>query len=348
MIRHCTSLALLFAITCLAATGLSQEKSVRPGINDTFEKPDVASFVERFEREGREVYDFRNEIVDACDLRPGMTIADVGAGTGLFTRILAQRVGETGKVLAVDISKDFVDHVTKICHQNGLKNVEGVVCTADSTNLKPQSIDVAFVCDVYHHFEYPYRSMRSIRQALKPGGTVVVIDFHRTPGTSSDWILDHVRADQKTVLREIELSGFTLRDEKKFLKETYWMRFTAMDRKTETGHTTDTLADVQRQLKDGTARLLDVREPREWEQGHLADATLLPLSAIQAGTKSDTLPQELDAELPKNQIIYLHCRSGGRVLVASQLLRKFGYDIRPLKAGFSLLADEGFERANDE
>ena len=94
----------------------AQEKSVNPGINKTYEHPDVPESIQRFESNGRDVFDHRLEIVAALELKPGMTVADIGAGTGLFTRLISPAVGSTGTVYAVDIAKEFVDHIEKIAH----------------------------------------------------------------------------------------------------------------------------------------------------------------------------------------------------------------------------------------
>jgi ubiquinone/menaquinone biosynthesis C-methylase UbiE len=214
-------LALVLAFSPLRG----QEKSVRPGINKPFENPDVPAFVGKFEVESREVYAKRKEIVAACKVRPGMAVADVGAGTGLFTRLLATEVGPQGKVYAVDIAPKFVAHVGKTAREQGLKNVVGVVCKADSVGLPPGSIDLAFICDTYHHFEYPQKTMRSIHRALRPGGQVVLVDFKRIPGVSSDWVLGHVRAGQEVFTREVVASGFKVVGEEKLLKDNYLVRF---------------------------------------------------------------------------------------------------------------------------
>src|SRR5260370_18402043 len=85
----------------------AQEKSIRPGINKPFENPDVKEFLGKFEVESREVFAKRHEIVAACKLKTGMAVADIGAGTGLFTRLFAREVGASGKVFAVDIASRF-------------------------------------------------------------------------------------------------------------------------------------------------------------------------------------------------------------------------------------------------
>jgi ubiquinone/menaquinone biosynthesis C-methylase UbiE len=204
----------------------AQEKSVKPGINDPFKNPDVKEFLGKFEVESREVYANRAKIVEHCKLKPGMAVADVGAGTGLFTRLFAAEVGDKGKVYAVDIAKPFLNHIAKTVREQKLINVETVLCTATSTELKPNSVDLVYVCDTYHHFEFPSRTLASIHRALKPGGQLVVIDFHRIPGKSREWILGHVRAGQEIVEKEITEAGFKKTGEvKDLLEENYFVRF---------------------------------------------------------------------------------------------------------------------------
>ena len=97
---------------------------------------------------------------------------------GLFS----PKVGPKGRIYAIDIAKGFVEHIERTCKQQGIKNVTGVVCKQDDVNLPPNSIDLAFICDTYHHFEFPYKTMRSIHRALRPNGQVIMIDFHRIKG----------------------------------------------------------------------------------------------------------------------------------------------------------------------
>lgn len=190
MIRATVSLVVVLV---LGTATLAQDKSVKPGINQSFENANVPEFVERFEKEGRDVYDNRKKIVDACEIEPGTILADVGAGTGLFTRMFSPLVGPQGQVYAVDITESFVRHIEQASKREKLDNIVGVVCKADSVELPPASIDVAFICDTYHHFEYPQKTMRSIHKALKPGGQVILIDFRRIEGESKEWTLNHVR-----------------------------------------------------------------------------------------------------------------------------------------------------------
>jgi ubiquinone/menaquinone biosynthesis C-methylase UbiE len=218
-------LATVTAYAFLTGALRAQQESVRPGVNKTFEDPNVDEFVGRFETESREIFAPRKEIVAACQLKPGMAVADVGAGTGLFTRLFAAEVGPQGRVYAVDIARKFVDHVEKTCSEAGLKNVTGVLCTSTSTELPPNSVDLVFVCDTYHHFEYPQKTLASIHQALRADGKLIVIDFHHIEGKTSKKMMEHVRAGQEVFTAEIEAAGFKKLDEASFLKENYFLRF---------------------------------------------------------------------------------------------------------------------------
>jgi len=216
------------AQTSMAAPAPSAESSVRPGVNAPFldEALDVGHFVEVFEGESREIAAQRELITLHLGLRPGMTVADIGAGTGLFMSDLAHGVGERGTVYAVELAPGFVEHLRRRASEGGLDRVQVVPCTERSVELEPDSVDVALVCDTYHHFEYPRSTLASLREALKPGGLLVVVDFERRPD-SRQWVLDHVRCGSEQVIAEIEAEGFHLvdRPEVPGLSENYLLRF---------------------------------------------------------------------------------------------------------------------------
>ena len=187
---------------------------------------DVAQFTERFEGESREVYAKRTEIADALNLKPGMAIADIGSGTGLFLKHFAERVGEDGLVYAVEISPVFVKHLRGRAEKEGLPQVQAMLCGQRSADLPDRSVDVAFICDTYHHFEYPADTLASLFSAIRPGGQLVVVDFERIPGKTRQWLLDHVRAGKEVFRAEIEAAGFELIEEVDVgLEENYFLRF---------------------------------------------------------------------------------------------------------------------------
>jgi ubiquinone/menaquinone biosynthesis C-methylase UbiE len=219
--------AILVAIFLIPIALLhAQEQSVNPGINKNYEHPNIPDSIQRFESNGRDVYDHRNEIVEAVGLKPGMTIADIGAGTGLFTRLFSPVVGSTGQVHAVDIAKEFIEHIENLAHDQKMDNIVGVVCKQDSVELPPDSVDLVFICDTYHHFEFPQKTMQSIYRSLKPKGQLVLIDYVRIQGKSSDFVMGHVRAGQEVFTQEIVDAGFKQIEEKTdLLKESYFLRF---------------------------------------------------------------------------------------------------------------------------
>jgi ubiquinone/menaquinone biosynthesis C-methylase UbiE len=221
-----------FLIPCclllaLVLTANAQEKSVKPGINEPFKNPDVEKFQKTFEGESREVFVLREKIVAACGVNRGMVVADIGAGTGIHTRLFSRAVGDDGQVYAVDIAAKFLEHIRKTSRDAGLRNITPVLCDEDSVNLPLSSVDVAFVCDTYHHFEYPQKTLASLYRALKPGGKLVVVDFIRIAGKSSAWVLNHVRAGQEVVEKELTDAGFRKAGEVKgLLQENYLIIFT--------------------------------------------------------------------------------------------------------------------------
>ena len=218
------------AITCLVLVLLwpwaaGAERNVSPGINDYYYDADFGDWVGVFERPGREVFDRRFQITAALELKPGMRVADIGAGTGLFTRLFARQVRPDGRVYAVDIAPDFVDNILLSARNQGLDNVQGVVNDQRGVGLPPDSIDVAFICDTYHHFEFPYKTMATVHKALRPGGRLIVVDFKKIPGVSRDWIIGHVRCDQKETTAEIVEASFELIDTPDIMEEQFVLRF---------------------------------------------------------------------------------------------------------------------------
>ena len=217
---------LLLQMTWLLSTAaIAVEQNVNPGINKPLVDPDYEIWVQRFERPGREVFDLREIIVKAANIRTGMDVADIGAGTGFYTRLFASAVGPKGKVYAVDIAGNFIDEIVSQAEEAGMNNVIGIVNSQKETGLKAGSIDLAFVCDTYHHFEYPRTMLRSIFHALRQGGSLIVIDFRKIKGLSSNWVMSHTRASKETVIREIESEGFVLTEDQDFMKANFYLRF---------------------------------------------------------------------------------------------------------------------------
>lgn len=220
-------------ILCLLAACASgppvETESVKPGINDSFltDEFELQKYIDRFEGESREIAAHHLELTAALNLEPGMEIADIGAGTGLFLPDFSHGVGPSGKVYAVDIAPDFIDHMEKRIAEESLTNVESVLCTERSAELAPNSVDRIFICDTYHHFEYPLNSLWSLRRALRSDGELILVDFDRIEGVTPQWLLDHVRAPREVFIAEFEQSGFKLVEEIHIdgFAENYVLRF---------------------------------------------------------------------------------------------------------------------------
>jgi ubiquinone/menaquinone biosynthesis C-methylase UbiE len=245
---------LIRLVSCLAlvcATGNAEDapKNPKPShypaeMNKRFADPntDIGQFVERFENESRDIYVKRKDITRAVGLRPGESVADIGAGTGLFTQLFAEQVGPKGIVYAVDIGPAFLKHIAEQAKKLGHEQIiKTVLNTQDSTKLPADSIDVAFLCDTYHHFDHPEMMLASIHLALRPGGRLVVIDFDLRK-ESGDFVKQRARAPKEVYYREITAAGFKQTDTKNAptIKDNFYAEFRRLEDKPQAQPTTAT------------------------------------------------------------------------------------------------------------
>ena len=133
--------------------------------------------IDWLERPDREREERSSKMIDELKLEPGQVVADIGAGSGVLTLLLADKVGQQGKVLAVDVQQEMLDALAIKLKQRSIKNVELVKGTVKSPKLKPDSLDLALFVDVYHEFAFPYEMLREISKAMKVGGRVVLVEF---------------------------------------------------------------------------------------------------------------------------------------------------------------------------
>jgi predicted methyltransferase len=118
-----------------------------------------------------------------------------------------------------------VDHSATTAKEQKLDNITGVQCDQVSCNLPESYVAAVFICDTYHHFEIPRRTLATIHKALKPGGTLILIDFKRVEGVKSENTIKHVRASQEVFTAAIRDAGFIHLVEVKLLKENYLVGF---------------------------------------------------------------------------------------------------------------------------
>lgn len=189
----------------------------------------IGKFMDPEKRDiARAVPEILRVLTGPAGLTATSTVADIGAGVGLFLEPLSKACKQ---VLATEISPAFVTHLKKEVADKGLQNVSVVQSEVSDVCLPAGAVDVVLICDVYHHFEYPRTVCQQLREALRPGGRLVLIDFIRDEAVHKShppgWITDHVRAGQEVFREEIESVGFKHVAEPQIpgLEENYCMVF---------------------------------------------------------------------------------------------------------------------------
>lgn len=146
--------------------------------------------------------------LDAMSLRPGMTIADVGAGVGYMTLRMAKRVGPTGKIYGVDLQPGMLQKLSENAKAQGITNVETVLGEPADPKLPAGQIDLILMVDVYHEVSQPQQMVRKLREALKPDGRLVLLEY-RAEDPSIPINPDH-KMTVEQVRAELEPEGFRL------------------------------------------------------------------------------------------------------------------------------------------
>jgi ubiquinone/menaquinone biosynthesis C-methylase UbiE len=189
----------------------SKPRPSRDGIGKIYQGREIshvmghlgADWLERPERQQEERPDL---LIEALGIRPGDVVADIGAGSGYFTRRLSAETGNEGKVMAVDIQPEMLAILKRNLEQEGIRNVEMILGTEKSPNLPEASVDLVLMVDVYHEFSYPHEMMTAIRNALKPNGKVVWVEY-RLEDPQVPIKLLH-KMSKKQVRKEATFQGF--------------------------------------------------------------------------------------------------------------------------------------------
>lgn len=160
------------------------------------------------DREERDIEEAPDKALAALDLKPGMTVADIGAGSGYMTVRLARLVGPEGRVYAADIQPQMIELLTRRLDREKVSNVVPVLGAIDDPRLPAESIDLMLLVDVYHEFSEPVKMLNGMRLALKPGGRLVLLEYRKEDPTVP------IRFEHKMTVAEakmeIEAAGFTL------------------------------------------------------------------------------------------------------------------------------------------
>ncbi len=170
-----------YAETSVAAPLYRQGRGSPDGIGKFYQGREIAAVMgfegaQWLERPSRASEERPDLLVAELHLQPGMTVADIGAGSGYLSRRMAPLV-QPDRVFAVDVQPQMVALLTELSQRPEFKNIVPIQGAADDVRLPPASVDLAVLVDVYHELAYPYEVMRSLVRALKPGGQVVLVEY---------------------------------------------------------------------------------------------------------------------------------------------------------------------------
>ena len=162
-----------------------------------------AGWLERAEREEEEA---PSKAIEALELKPGMVVADIGAGSGYYSSRMAKRVGPAGRVYATDIQPGMIAILERRIKAENLTNVTTVLGAMDDPSLPPQSIDLAIMVDVYHELQQPQLFLQRLKAAFKPGGRLVLLEFRKEDPKVP--ILEVHKMSVAEVKQELEAEGY--------------------------------------------------------------------------------------------------------------------------------------------
>ena len=184
-----------------------------------------AGWLERPEREKEEA---PAKLLNALKLKEGMTVADIGAGTGYHVFRMAKTVGDKGKILAVDIQQEMLDLMAARVKKDGVKNVELILGSDKDPKLPAGRVDLIQMVDVYHEFDFPYEMAEKMVAALKPGGRLVFVEF-RLEDPKVPILLAH-KMSERQVMKE--MAEFKELEHKETIKTLPWQHVIIFEKAT--------------------------------------------------------------------------------------------------------------------
>ncbi len=173
-----------------------------------------------FDDPARDAWQKPHEVIQALALAPDAAVADIGSGTGYFSVRLAHFVPD-GRVYGVDTEPDMVKYLGDRAKREGLANITSVKGTPDDPRL-PEKVDVVIMVDVFHHISAREQYFRNLKDALKPGGRIAIIDFNQSSQMGPP---KSARVPPERVKAELNQAGYTLVKEPAFLPNQYYLIF---------------------------------------------------------------------------------------------------------------------------
>jgi len=188
--------------------------------------PDIGQYLEQLDRPERDQYQKPDQVVAALGLKAGMAVADLGAGSGYFTRRFVKTVTETGKVYAIDIEPEMLTYTkTGIERLQIPYTAEFILAAPDDPRLPPRSVDLVFVCNVYHHLEDRPAYFSTMKAALKAGGRIAIVDFYHDARSGDVGFPRKHLVARETVVADMGKAGYRLHREHDFLPRQYFLEF---------------------------------------------------------------------------------------------------------------------------
>ena len=166
--RHCFPLVSLFML-CMGVTAAMGQLGSR----------ETKEWIDRLEQPDRIAGLKVSEIVSRLGLKPGMVIADIGAGTGIFSRPFAKGVAPSGKVYSVDIDKGLLEYINQRAKQENISNIRTVAGKFDDPAIPGKDVDMAFFHDVFHHIEHRQAYLKTLSNYIKPNGMIAMVEMDK-------------------------------------------------------------------------------------------------------------------------------------------------------------------------
>lgn len=221
MTRHLTLALLLTAGgSAFAQDTVPRDEKAMHGLHR-----DAKAYIAMLEDPARDAYQKPHDVLMALDLKEGETVADIGAGSGYFALRLAAHVGGKGTVWAVDIDPEMIRHLNRRVREKGAWNVRTVLAPPDDPLLPDASVDRFFICDTWHHIENQAGYLALMKRMLRPGGQVIMIDFHKKDLPLGPPL--SMKIAREDLIRQMEAAGFRLAREHTFLPYQYFLVFTS-------------------------------------------------------------------------------------------------------------------------
>ena len=184
---------------------------------------DPKAYIGALEDPKRDAYQKPHEVIHALNLKSGEVIADIGAGSGYFTFHLARHVGDKGKVYAVDVSPDMILHINRRIRELKANNIVTLLADPDDPLLPDRSVNRFFFSDSWHHIENQSKYLSLMKRMLKPGGEIVMIDFHKKEFPVGPPM--QMKIAREDLIKQLDGNGYRLTKEHSFLPYQYFLVF---------------------------------------------------------------------------------------------------------------------------